>query len=178
MDFYILTEAEDKTCIKVVEYFHANSEHKEWKKILDSIKKDLKKVIKSTFGFDVTRKRKAQRIIDNWKILLILYLYFDDNWIAPINNPNDRAQFKIGFQQVNQQVFAADKAITNINDNRTSRVTTPERQIYSSERISNDHDEEIKHENDDSLNLLKQSKKYLQMTKMWKQHMKTMIIPS
>ncbi|CAG8846385.1 38397_t:CDS:2, partial [Gigaspora margarita] len=113
--------AEDKTCIKVVEYFHANSEHKEWKKILDSIKKDLKKVIKSTFGFDVTRKRKAQRIIDNWKILLILYLYFDDNWIAPINNPNDRAQFKIGFQQ------------------------------------SNDHDEEIKHENDDSLNLLEQS---------------------
>ncbi|CAG8843113.1 17520_t:CDS:2, partial [Gigaspora margarita] len=59
----------------------------------------LKKVIKSTFGFDVTRKRKAQRIIDNWKTLLILCLYFDENWIATMNNPDDRAQFKIRFQQ-------------------------------------------------------------------------------
>ncbi|CAG8777805.1 16774_t:CDS:2, partial [Racocetra persica] len=80
--------AEDWTRIKVVEYYRANSEHKEWKKILYSIKKDLQKLIKSSFGFDVTRKRKAQRILDNWK-----------DWIAAMNNPDDRAQFNIEFQQ-------------------------------------------------------------------------------
>ncbi|CAH1766075.1 5731_t:CDS:2 [Entrophospora sp. SA101] len=190
MDFYKLNEVEDWTCIKVVEHYRANSEQKDWKKVLDSIKKDLKKVKESTSGFDTTRKRKAQRIVDNWK-----------DWTASMDKIDDRAQFKIEFQQVKQQVLATGNAITNITDNccmkhhqdvnnddeemtntgvtapskkvKTSRMTTPERQIYPSERSvedcyeqsdsvegkeddgqpllsSNDHDVEITHEDDDN----------------------------
>nr|CAG8608924.1 9519_t:CDS:10 [Entrophospora candida] len=136
MDFYKLNEVEDWTCIKVVEHYHANSEQKDWKKVLDSIKKDLKK-----------------------------------DWTASMDKIDDRAQFKIEFQQhhqdVNTDVTAPTKKV------KTSRIKTPERQIYLLEQsiedcyeqsdsvegneedgqpflMSNDHDVEITHEDDNN----------------------------
>ncbi|CAG8629038.1 8298_t:CDS:2 [Diversispora eburnea] len=67
MDFYKLNEIEDWACIKVVKYYRANSGQKTWTKVLDKIKKDLQ-IVASDPTFDARRKRKAQEIIDSWKV--------------------------------------------------------------------------------------------------------------
>ncbi|CAG8828888.1 4250_t:CDS:10 [Gigaspora margarita] len=68
MDFYKLNEIEDWACIKIVKYYRANSGQKTWTKVLDKIKKDLQIVASSDSTFDARRKRKAQEIIDSWKV--------------------------------------------------------------------------------------------------------------
>ena len=72
MDFYKHRAVEDWTCETLIEFYRTTSEQKNQKKVLDSIKKDLKKVKEENSEFDTTRKRKAQRIVDNWKVCLFL----------------------------------------------------------------------------------------------------------
>ena len=71
MDFY-KQNTENWTCVNLVEFYRANSKQKERKKVLDNIKKDLEKVVRSKSGFDATRKKKAQKIINNWKVCSII----------------------------------------------------------------------------------------------------------
>ncbi|CAG8660038.1 8142_t:CDS:1, partial [Cetraspora pellucida] len=64
MDFYE-QNTENWTCVNLVEFYCTNLKQKERKKVLDNIKKDLEKVVRSESGFDATHKKKAQKIIDN-----------------------------------------------------------------------------------------------------------------
>ena len=41
---------------------------KDWSYVLDDIKKDLKRIADLNTGFVVERRRKAQSIIDHWKV--------------------------------------------------------------------------------------------------------------
>ena len=68
MAFYHVTEVEDWTCIRLVDYYRSKIKQGEWKNVLDSIKKDLIKVASPVSGFDITRRRKAQGILDRWKV--------------------------------------------------------------------------------------------------------------
>ncbi|CAG8576928.1 13828_t:CDS:2 [Acaulospora colombiana] len=110
MDFYKLNEIEDWACIKVVKYYRANSGQKTWTKVLDKIKKDLQ-IVASDPTFDARRKRKAQEIIDSWKI-----------WTSPMKR--DSSQYNLKYQQVEQQVLATGNAVSV--DNR--RITEKRRQ--------------------------------------------------
>lgn len=66
--FYYVTATEDWTCANVVEYYRSKIEQKEFKHVLDRIKKDLQDVAKLKNDFDATRRRKAQEILDNWQV--------------------------------------------------------------------------------------------------------------
>ncbi|CAB4400787.1 unnamed protein product [Rhizophagus irregularis] len=56
---------ENWTCANMVEYYHSKSGQNR-RKVLDCIKKDLEDVA-NLDDFDMTRKRKAQDILDDWK---------------------------------------------------------------------------------------------------------------
>ncbi|CAG8523913.1 2512_t:CDS:10 [Scutellospora calospora] len=69
MIFYHVTAIEDWTCVNITNYYQEKTGEKERKKILDYIKKDLGKVLNPDFDFDVLRKRKAQEILNTWKVI-------------------------------------------------------------------------------------------------------------
>ncbi|CAG8734239.1 8957_t:CDS:2, partial [Cetraspora pellucida] len=95
------------TCVKIVEYYRAKiKKKKNWETVLDNVKKDLQKVAEVNSGFDATRRRKAQEIVDRWK-----------HWTAPIDRNMDNQHFKIEFQKMKQQVNATGNAVTHITDN-------------------------------------------------------------
>ncbi|CAG8657859.1 11482_t:CDS:10, partial [Ambispora leptoticha] len=121
MDFYKHRAVEDWTCEKLVEFYRATSGQKDRRKVLDSIKKDLKKVKETNSEFDTTRKRKAQRIVDNWKqaqaVTLGLHtansaFLFIENWTTM----GDDTGFKFEFSQIQQQVLANTVSIDNNNN--------------------------------------------------------------
>ncbi|CAG8734980.1 31575_t:CDS:2 [Racocetra persica] len=68
MAFYHVAPVENWTCVNVVEYYRSKIGKKDFKEVLDRIKKDLQEIANSNSDFDTIRKRKAQEIIDNWKI--------------------------------------------------------------------------------------------------------------
>ncbi|CAG8481469.1 4593_t:CDS:10, partial [Funneliformis caledonium] len=72
MDFYKRRAVEDWTCEKLIEFYRDTLGQKDRKKVLDNIKKDLKKVKEKNSDFDTSRKRQAQRIVDNWKVCFFL----------------------------------------------------------------------------------------------------------
>ncbi|CAG8609564.1 11384_t:CDS:2 [Ambispora leptoticha] len=116
MDFYKLNEIEDWACIKVVKYYRANSGQKTWTKVLDKIKKDLQ-IVASDPAFDARRKRKAQEIIDSWKI-----------WTSPMKR--NGSQYNLKYQKVEQQVLATGNAVSV--DNR--RIIEKRRQEDQDDR--------------------------------------------
>ncbi|RIB13541.1 hypothetical protein C2G38_2197551 [Gigaspora rosea] len=65
MDFYSLNKVGDWTYVKVTEHYHAKLQ-KDQRQVLDSIKKDLQKVVLD-LEFDETKRKKAQEILDRWK---------------------------------------------------------------------------------------------------------------
>ncbi|CAG8644951.1 12229_t:CDS:2, partial [Ambispora leptoticha] len=67
MAFYHANKIEDWTCNNLVEYYRDKTEKKDWKKVLDWIKKDLVRVTRSDSEFDTIRRGKAQEILDKWK---------------------------------------------------------------------------------------------------------------
>ena len=71
MAFYHVTAIEDWTCTNVMKYYRAKLENKDQKTVLDNIKKDLIRVTKSS-AFDIARQEKAQKIIDDWKVRLLV----------------------------------------------------------------------------------------------------------
>ena len=74
--FYHANKIEDWTCSKLVEYYRDKMEKKDWKKVLDWIKKDLIKVTRSDSEFDTIRRGKAQEILDKWKVTHWIHLVF------------------------------------------------------------------------------------------------------
>ncbi|CAG8630287.1 10630_t:CDS:10 [Dentiscutata erythropus] len=68
MDFYSLNAVGDWTYVKVTEHYRAKLQ-KDQRQVLDSIKKDLQKVVLD-FEFDETKRKKAQEILDQWKCKL------------------------------------------------------------------------------------------------------------
>jgi len=70
MAFYHVIKVEDWTCISLVEYYRSKMEQKDWKQILDLIKKDLIKVKNSDSKFDIICRKKAREILDKWKVTL------------------------------------------------------------------------------------------------------------
>ena len=76
MAFYHVTAIEDWTCTNVMKYYRAKLENKAQKNVLDYIKKDLTRVAKSS-EFDITRQEKAQKIIDDWKVRLLMEYKFE-----------------------------------------------------------------------------------------------------
>lgn len=72
MDFYRENSIEDWTCFNLIEHYRARSGQKDLKKIMDYIKKDLQKVADFDSEFEVTRKRKAREILDDWKVCSLL----------------------------------------------------------------------------------------------------------
>ena len=73
MDFYRFFAIKDWTCDKIIEYYYKTYKQKGRKKLLDSIKKDLQKIANSEYILDETRKRKAQEILDYWKVCLLIF---------------------------------------------------------------------------------------------------------
>lgn len=67
-DFCDDTAIENWTCIKMVEYYRSTSKLKNRNRILDCARKDLEQVAISDSNFDMARKKKAQDILDNWKV--------------------------------------------------------------------------------------------------------------
>ena len=70
MTFYHVNAVEDWTYVKVTEHYRAKMKENQ-RKLLDSIKKDLQKVVRSVSEFDETRRHKAQEILDQWKVLYV-----------------------------------------------------------------------------------------------------------
>jgi hypothetical protein len=70
MTFYHVTAVEDWTYAKLTEHYRAKKRENK-KKLLDFIKKDLQKVVSLVSEFDETRRRKAQEILDHWKVLYV-----------------------------------------------------------------------------------------------------------
>ncbi|CAG8768741.1 9675_t:CDS:2 [Dentiscutata erythropus] len=89
MEFYQLHQVNEWTCVKIVEYYRAKIKKKDWGTVLDSVKKDLQKVAEVNSGFDATRRRKAQEIVDRWK-----------HWTAPTDRNMDNPHFKVEFQKI------------------------------------------------------------------------------
>ncbi|CAG8601925.1 1509_t:CDS:10, partial [Dentiscutata heterogama] len=72
MAFYHVTAIEDWTCANITNYYQEKTGEKERKKVLDYIKKDIGKILNSDVDFDILRKNKAQKILDNWKLGLFV----------------------------------------------------------------------------------------------------------
>ncbi|CAG8759800.1 hypothetical protein RhiirA5_447600, partial [Rhizophagus irregularis] len=68
MNFYKVTPVQEWTCTNIVEYYRKELNIQlELAKVLDDIKKNLSNVADVKFGFDETRRIKAQELINNWK---------------------------------------------------------------------------------------------------------------
>ncbi|CAG8629318.1 35085_t:CDS:1, partial [Gigaspora margarita] len=78
MDFYSISSVENWTSGRIIEHYQMKLKGNRTK-ILDSIKKDLQKVVVST-DFDNARKSKAQKIIDQWKIKVISTVLLNKKW--------------------------------------------------------------------------------------------------
>ena len=51
----------------IAEYYRAKLENKEYRNVIDCIKKDLIKVAKNS-EFDKTRREKTETILNNWEV--------------------------------------------------------------------------------------------------------------
>ena len=72
MLFYHTTAVKEWTCDNIVAYYRINTKsgRRMKKKLLDYIKKDIQKIANSTSKFSIEQKRKAQEILDYWKVCL------------------------------------------------------------------------------------------------------------
>ena len=72
MFFYHTNAVKEWTCDNIVAHYRVNikSGRETKKKLLDYIKKDIQKIANSTSEFSVQQKRKAQEILDYWKVYL------------------------------------------------------------------------------------------------------------
>ena len=68
LNFYRDSIIDDWTCLNLVDFYRAELKQKDLKQVLDRIKKDLAEVANPELGFDVTRRKRAQQILDNWKV--------------------------------------------------------------------------------------------------------------
>jgi hypothetical protein len=59
LDFYKSTPLEHWNCENIVEHYRKEKQHES--KVLDSVKKDLKKVAHSDSDFDVDRRKKGTK---------------------------------------------------------------------------------------------------------------------
>ena len=75
LNFYRITPVHEWTCANLVDYYHKENIYK-LSKILDCVKKNLTKVADVEFGFDVTRRMKAQKLLNNWEVGSQLLLDF------------------------------------------------------------------------------------------------------
>jgi hypothetical protein len=69
--FYHVSAIKDWTYVNITEYYRAKLENKEYRNVLDCVKKDLTKVAKNS-EFDKTRQEKAETILNNWKVCSLL----------------------------------------------------------------------------------------------------------
>ncbi|RIA79484.1 hypothetical protein C1645_840573 [Glomus cerebriforme] len=67
LNFYLDNIIEDWTCLNVIGFYRTKVKQKGLKEVLGLIHKDLREIANSNPGFDATRKKKAQEILDNWK---------------------------------------------------------------------------------------------------------------
>nr|CAG8633643.1 11954_t:CDS:2 [Entrophospora candida] len=66
--FYYVTAIESWTYINIIEYYREKVGQKDLKQILDRVKKDLQEVANSNSDFGMASKKKAQEILDDWKL--------------------------------------------------------------------------------------------------------------
>ncbi|RUS25647.1 hypothetical protein BC938DRAFT_471845, partial [Jimgerdemannia flammicorona] len=111
MVFYEHTNPKEWTSTKVVAHYRANIQTKDLKKILDYVKKDLKKVATTVSRFDGTRRQKAEEIIDTW-----------EDWTASVKNSQQKLRRKlkdvatrIELLETKQQVKATVNAANQMN---------------------------------------------------------------
>ncbi|RUP46781.1 hypothetical protein BC936DRAFT_146531 [Jimgerdemannia flammicorona] len=67
MDFYKIP-VDNWTCANIVEHYKSELPKTTRKILFDHIKKDLQRVALASSGFDVTRREKAQEILDSWMV--------------------------------------------------------------------------------------------------------------
>ncbi|CAG8811105.1 15683_t:CDS:10, partial [Cetraspora pellucida] len=101
----------DWTYVKVTEHYRAKLQ-KDQRQVLDSIKKDLQKVV-LVFEFDETKRKKAQEILDQWK-----------NWTAQKPKLECSSTASDVYLQVNKlnqlNNLTGDFATQNIDNRRVS----------------------------------------------------------
>ena len=68
LDFYRDKIIDDWTCLNVVDLYHTRVKRKDLKEALNLIHKGLREVANSDPRFDLTKRRKARNILDNWKV--------------------------------------------------------------------------------------------------------------
>ncbi|CAB4423615.1 unnamed protein product [Rhizophagus irregularis] len=109
--FYHVYKIEDWTCNNLVDYYRDKMKQKDWKKVLDGIKKDLLKVTSSDSEFDTIRREKAQEILDSWKDWTSTYDSFRNNGI--------RVNMRVG--TINQLNLTGDSSTQNISTTSRKR---------------------------------------------------------
>ncbi|CAG8566444.1 7623_t:CDS:2 [Funneliformis mosseae] len=117
MTFYHENAVEDWTYAKLTEHYRAKMKENQ-RKLLDSIKKDLQKVVRSVSEFDETRRHKAQEILDHWK-----------NWTAQkekLKSSNPASNVQLQVKKVKQLNNLSGYSATQNIDNR--RTTSGKRQ--------------------------------------------------
>ncbi|CAG8631251.1 156_t:CDS:2 [Paraglomus brasilianum] len=98
LDFYRDSIIDDWTCLNLVDFYRAELKQKDLKQVLDRIKKDLAEVANPELGFDVTRRKRAQQILDNWKTSKVLSV---KSWAMSVKNvKKDCARVKVKHLQV------------------------------------------------------------------------------
>ena len=71
MDFFDKTDICHWTCKNVIKYYKEKNTESNFKQVLDKINRDVKQIAAS--GTDSSRRKKAQSILDNWKVIFILF---------------------------------------------------------------------------------------------------------
>ncbi|RUP46779.1 hypothetical protein BC936DRAFT_146531 [Jimgerdemannia flammicorona] len=105
MDFYKIP-VDNWTCANIVEHYKSELPKTTRKILFDHIKKDLQRVALASSGFDVTRREKAQEILDSWM-----------DWTATIKLKGktlrhllNRSQQKVEVLEAKQQELATENA--------------------------------------------------------------------
>ncbi|RHZ76781.1 hypothetical protein Glove_193g12 [Diversispora epigaea] len=169
LTFYHVTAIKDWTHVNIVEYYRAKLENKEYRNVMDCIKKDLIKVAKNS-EFGKTRREKTETILNNWECKLGLLVYGNElfngdellvrrlaqagllNWISSRENSKDYNSISVNIKNLQVEQFATrDSQVINnhikhwrdVNNGR--EVTTPSKKIKttSSERNVEDSAEGI-----------------------------------
>ncbi|CAG8617261.1 15527_t:CDS:2, partial [Acaulospora colombiana] len=138
--FYNDTAIENWTCVNMVEYYHAKSGKRNLKMIMDCIKKDLQVVADPNSEFEITRKRKAREILDDWKRKLGLLVSSDELLVRRLAQAGTAVLlfilfFKKWSTQKKNLKRSSGVNIESLQDEQTKDQPqhTPPHQIFSSD---------------------------------------------
>ncbi|CAG8670614.1 3470_t:CDS:2, partial [Racocetra fulgida] len=185
-EFYYKTPVEDWTYTNLMKYYRSKSKHKDKRKVLDCIKKDLEEVANS--NSDMSYKKKAQDILDDWKEssptvlncssgskieMRSTQMFNDSNIILGINQGSKDASIKEGELSTN---IIKNKMKVSVPIDQDEEVVTTSNSDHQNEEptrstnVDNISDNNISGDESEIPNLTDFDKAYYKLDprKMWK----------